>query len=70
MNPAIAFALGGALGLVAARFLIKSDSCCNRVANGVRDRVGESLGSTAQAAGDILGIWDYTPGLLDLFGVS
>lgn len=66
----MAFVVGGALGLVVARFLIKSDSCCNRVAGGVRDRVGETLGDTAQTVGDVLGIWPYTPGLLDFFGVK
>jgi len=70
MNAALAFALGTAIGLVAARFLIASGSCCNRVANGVRDRVGEELGEGAQAVGDVLGVWPYTPGLLDLFGVD
>lgn len=70
MNATTAFLLGGALGLFAARLMIKSDSCCNRVADGVRDRVGEKLGSGAQAVGDVLGIWPYTPGLLDFFGVS
>ena len=70
MNSTLAFVLGGALGLVAARFLIDSSSCCNRVAQGVRDRVGEELGGAAQGIGDLLGVWPYTPGLLDLFGVT
>ena len=70
MKPTTAFLLGGAIGLLAARILIKSDSCCNRVADGVRDRVGEELGGWAQTVGDVLGVWPYTPGLLDFFGVD
>lgn len=70
MNPTLAFILGAGVGLVAARFLIQSDSCCNRVAAGVRDKAGDALGGWAQTLGDALGVWDYTPGLLDFFGVK
>jgi len=70
MKPFLYFGLGLAGGLVLSKFLLAPGTCCDRVAAGVRDRVGEELGVGAQAAGDLLGIWDHTPGLLDLFGVE
>lgn len=70
MNNAVAFALGLGLGLVAARALIQPSDCCVRVAAGVRERVGDELGAGAVAVGDALGVWQYTPGLLSLFGVA
>lgn len=69
-SPALTFVIGVGLGLVAARFLFAPGNCCDRVANGVRDRVGEELGAGAVAVGDVLGIWKYTPGLLNTFGVE
>lgn len=70
MNATLALVAGVAIGLVAAKFLIDSPSCCQRVALGVRDKVGEELGAGAQAVGDAVGFWGYAPGLLDLFGVK
>jgi hypothetical protein len=64
------FVVGVGVGLLAAKILMAPDSCCTRVASGVRDKVGEKLGSTAQGIGDLFGVWQYTPGLLDLFGVK
>lgn len=69
MKPFALFALGVGAGMLAARLLIKPSDCCARVAAGVRDRVGDELGSTAQTVGDVLGVWSYTPGLLSLLGV-
>ncbi len=70
MKLALAGLGGLALGLVVASYLREPSSCCARVAGGVRDEVGDTLGATAQGIGDALGIWGYTPGLLDLFGVK
>lgn len=70
MNTAIAFTLGVGLGLVAAKLLIQPSDCCVRVAAGVRERVGTELGGTAQAIGDVFGVWGYTPGLLSMLGVA
>lgn len=70
MKPILLFGLGVAVGLVASKYLMSPGTCCDRVAAGVRDRVEEKLGSGAAAVGDALGIWDHTPGLLDLFGVE
>lgn len=70
MKSALLFAAGVGLGLVAARLLIEPSNCCTRVSAAVRERVGDELGSGAQAVGDLLGVWDYTPGLLNLFGVA
>jgi hypothetical protein len=63
-------ALGVAIGLVASKYLMNPGTCCDRVAAGVRDRVEEKLGGTAAAIGDALGVWEHTPGLLDMFGVD
>jgi len=71
MSGALWFAAGAAVGLVLA-FRIKpatDTSCCQRVAAGVRDRVGAGCGPICQSIGDALGIWPATPGLLDHFGV-
>lgn len=70
MNPTLMLVAGVAIGLLAANLLIDSPSCCARVAAGVRERVGTELGPWAQAAGDVTGLWKFTPGLLDLFGVK
>ena len=70
MNQTMYFALGVALGLVAARALMQPSDCCVRVAAGVRDRVKTELGDTAAAVGDALGVWQFTPGLLALFHVE
>lgn len=70
MNAALAFALGAGVGLFAARFLMQPSDCCVRVAAGVRAEVGDKLGAGAVAVGDALGIWQYTPGLLAVFGVE
>ena len=69
MNESVLFIAGVAVGLLAARFLIAPDDCCVRVAAGVRERVGTELGSTAQAIGDVLGVWPYAPGVLKTLGV-
>ncbi len=66
----VLIAAGIAVGFVAARFLTAPGTCCDRVEAAVRDKVGAKLGSTVVAVGDALDIWGYTPGLLDLFGVS
>lgn len=70
MNAILTFGAGVTIGMLVAKLLIKPDSCCTRVAGGVRDKVGETLGGEAQAIGDLTGFWDFTPGLLDLFGVK
>jgi hypothetical protein len=62
--------VGFGLGLVAASFLIAPSDCCDRVAGGVRDKVGGALGAGVQQLGDELGLWKYTPGLLSFFGVG
>lgn len=69
------FAIGAVVGLAAAWHLKPAtrDSCCDRVAAGARERAGEACGPLAglcQKAGDALDLWDHTPDLLDLFGVS
>lgn len=64
------FALGVAVGLAASKYLMAPGNCCDRVAAGVRDRVGEKLGGAAVAVGDFLGVWDHTPGLLNIAGVK
>lgn len=70
MNKAIYLIAGVGVGFVVASLLSNPSSCCKRVAAGVRDEVQEKLGGTAVAIGDALGIWQFTPGLLDVFGVS
>ncbi len=70
MNAALALVAGVALGFVAAKLLIEPSSCCRRVAGAVRERVDTELGSEAAAVGDLLGAWDFAPGLLDFFGVE
>lgn len=70
MNKAL-YVIGGiGAGFLLASLLANPSSCCKRVASGVRDRVQSELGGTAVAIGDALGIWQFTPGLLDVFGVS
>lgn len=70
MSDTLVFVLGVGVGVVAARLLMEPSSCCARVADGVRDEVGDQLGGGAQAVGDLFGFWRFTPGLLDLFGVK
>ena len=69
MKPATLVLLGAAAGLVAARFLINPSSCCSRVSAGVKEKVSDKLGGTTANVLDDLGLFDYAPGLLDLFGV-
>ncbi len=68
-GAAVPFLIGLGIGLVAAGFLIAPGDCCNRVADGVRDKIGSELGAGAQSVFDALGLAKYTPGLLNLFGV-
>jgi len=70
MRDVLVFALGAIAGGVLAGMLIAPSDCCVRVAAGVREKVGDQLGPTAQAAGDLLGFWKYTPGLLTALGVA
>jgi hypothetical protein len=70
MNGALLFVAGVAVGAIAAGFMLRPSDCCVRVAAGVRTRVGTDLGPTAQALGDLFGVWKYTPGLLTAFGVE
>lgn len=70
MNKAVYVIAGVGVGFVLASLLSNPSSCCKRVASGVRDRVQSELGGTAVAIGDALGLWQFTPGLLDVFGVS
>ncbi len=58
-------ALVGALVLQPA----SEGACCRRVGQAVRDEAVDALGGWAGTAGDLLGVWDRAPGLLDFFGV-
>ncbi len=73
-STALVFVGGFALGLALAFRLRRTTDgkCCERVAQGVRDRVGEACGiagSICQGAGDWLDIWKHSPDLLDALGV-
>jgi hypothetical protein len=71
MRVALALAAGVAVGLALA-FRIRptsKESCCVRVAQGVRDRVGEKCGPVCQSIGDALGIWPSAPDILDQWGL-
>lgn len=61
--------LGVAIGYLVARRMRESSSCCARVEAAVREKVGDKLGSGAQAVGDLVG-WGWAPDALDLFGVD
>jgi hypothetical protein len=67
MRDVLCLAVGVAGGFVLARFLIEPSSCCRVVANGVRDKVGSTLGPGAQALGDGLGLWSFTPAFAGWF---
>ena len=69
MKPAYYVLAGAAAGLIVARFLMEPSSCCQRVSAGVKDKVSGALGSTTANVLDDLGVYDYAPGLLDIFGV-
>jgi hypothetical protein len=71
LTGSLAFAAGLAVGLIVALRIkpATETSCCRRVAEGVRERVGTKCGPVCQSIGDTLGIWPATPGLLDHFGV-
>jgi len=64
------FVGGVVVGALVAAALAPKDSCCARVERGVRDKVAGAFGEAVAGVGDRLGLWQYTPGLLNLFGVS
>jgi hypothetical protein len=69
LNAVGYIALGAGLGLLVGLALRGSESyCCGVVAGAVRDKVGDKLGSTAQAAGDLFNLWGVTPALLQTAG--
>lgn len=69
MKTATLLAAGFAVGFLFALRGRQSSSCCARVEAAVREKVGDKLGGTAQAIGDLVG-WGWTPGALDFFGVD
>jgi hypothetical protein len=70
MTHGLVFVVGALAGLAVAGLLMAPSSCCARVAAGVRSEVEEKLGGNVVAVGDALGVWKYTPGLLDVAGVD
>jgi len=72
MSPWAMFAIGLAagIGVVVVLNAGSEGSCCKRVSDGVREKVRDKLGGTAQSIGDTLGLWSASPTLLDLFGVK
>jgi len=65
-NAVVWFAVGAALGFVAASFFISPGSSDRLVAQGVREKVVSNYGEGAAAIGDALNLWQYTPGLAGL----
>lgn len=75
MNGALLFLGGAAAGALAYRLLTKPSNCCDMIARAARTEAidyvgGGTLGSIVGAVGDLGGLWDAAPGLINLFGVK
>jgi len=72
MRTAFAVGVGFALGLVVGFRLLRPDEkgCCRRVAAAVKDKVRDKLGDTAAEIGELFGVYNAAPGLLDTLGVD
>lgn len=68
------FALGAVAGVGVAFWLkpASKESCCQRVAAGVRDKVKGAcgpLGFLCAGIGDALDLWEHSPDILDAAGI-
>lgn len=58
--------LGLAAGMLLATWLRTPSSCCQTVAQGVRNRVADEFGEGVAGLGDLFHVWEWTPGLVSL----
>lgn len=62
--------VGVGLGFAVAQVLLQPSDCNAYVAQAVRAKVGNTLGTTAQGIGDAFGLWPFLSGAVVQFGVQ